>query len=74
MPNGSDYILIFAAENTAAFTKGVDHFRKGAPSRLESNLTDPDKQMLAKRQGERQCVLTEEIRVHGPDRGPAARR
>ena len=23
------------------------------------------------RQGERQCVLTEEIRVHGPDRAPA---
>jgi hypothetical protein len=71
VPNGSDYILMFAAESTAAFTKGVDHFRKGAPSRLERNLTDADKQMLAKRQGERQCVLTEEIRVHGPDRGPA---
>jgi hypothetical protein len=69
VPNGSDYILIFGAENTTAFTKGVDHFRKAAPSRLEGNLTDHDKKMLALRQGERQCVLTEEIRVHGPDRG-----
>jgi hypothetical protein len=68
VPNGSDYILVFAGENTAAFTKGVDHFRKGGASRLERDLTERDKRMLAMRRGERQCVLTEEIRVHGSDR------
>ena len=30
-----------------------------------------DKAMLAMRMGERQCVLTEEIRVHGPAREAA---
>jgi hypothetical protein len=65
VPNGSDYVLIFGGESTMAFTKGVDAFRNGAMSRLDRDLSGDDKQMLAMRQGERQCVLTEEIRVHG---------
>jgi hypothetical protein len=71
VPNGSDYMLIFGGESTAVFTKGADAFVKGAPSRLARDLSEHDRAMLATRQGERQCVLTEEIRVHGPDRGPA---
>jgi hypothetical protein len=66
VPNGSDYVLIFGGESTAAFTKGVDAFRNGGASRLDRELSAGDKQMLAMRRGERQCVLTEEIRVHGP--------
>src|SRR3954447_23057795 len=65
VPNGSDYVLIFGGESTAAFTKGVDAFRKGAASRLDRELSPGDKQMLGMRRGERQCVLTEEIRIHG---------
>jgi hypothetical protein len=65
VPNGSDYVLIFGGESTAAFTKGVDAFRNGGASRLDRELSAVDKQMLAMRGGERQCVLTEEIRVHG---------
>jgi hypothetical protein len=65
VPNGSDYVLIFGGESTATFTKGVDAFRDGGASRLDRDLSAADKVMLALRQGERQCVLTEEIRVHG---------
>jgi hypothetical protein len=65
VPNGSDYVLVFGGESTMAFTKGVDAFRNGAASRLDRDLSGHDKQMLAMRKGERQCVLTEEIRVHG---------
>ncbi len=68
VPNGSDYVLIFGGESTMAFTKGVDAFLKNAPNRLDRDLSDRDKTMLAMRKGERQCVLTEEIRVHGPGR------
>ena len=71
VPNGSDYVLIFGGESTTAFTKGVDAFRNNAPSRLDRDLSEQDRKMLAMRQGERQCVLTEEIRVHGPARGAA---
>jgi hypothetical protein len=53
-----------------AFTKGVDAFLKSAPARLDRDLSPEDAAMLAMRRGERQCVLAEEIRVHGPDRGP----
>jgi hypothetical protein len=65
VPDGSDYVLIFGGESTATFTKGVDVFRNGGASRLDRDLSTDDKQMLAMRRGERQCVLTEEIRVHG---------
>ena len=68
VPNGSDYVLIFGGESTTAFTRGADAFRNNAPSRLDRDLSDLDRKMLALRQGERQCVLTEEIRVHGPAR------
>jgi len=71
VPNGSDYILIFGGESTMAFTKGVDAFLNNAPNRLDRDLSAEDKTMLAMRKGERQCVLTEEIRVHGPAGGPA---
>jgi hypothetical protein len=65
VPNGSDYVLIFGGESTATFTRGVDAFRNGGASRLDRDLSSSDRQMIAMRSGERQCVLTEEIRVHG---------
>jgi hypothetical protein len=71
VPAGSDYVLIFGGESTMAFTKGADAFRKHAPSRLDRDLSDEDRTMLAMRKGERQCVLTEEMRVHGPAREAA---
>ena len=71
VPAGSDYVLIFGGESTVAFSKGVDAFLKRAPNRLDHGLSEQDKTMLAMRMGERQCVLTEEIRVHGPARGAA---
>ena len=52
VPNGSDYVLIFGGESTMAFTKGVDAFRNGGASRLDRDLSDHDKQMLAMRKGE----------------------
>jgi hypothetical protein len=70
VPNGGDYVLVFGGESTAVFTKGRAFFEGKAPSKIESDLTDDDKKMLAMRRGERQVLLTEEIRVHGPDRGP----
>jgi len=71
VPNGSDYIVMFGGESTAPFTKGMEAFRNNTPSRLERDLSEQDRRMLAMRQGERQCVLTEEIRVYGPDRAGA---
>jgi hypothetical protein len=71
VPDGSDYVLIFGGESTAVFTKGVDAFRNGGTSRLDRDLSKEDKAMLALRRGERQCVLTEEIRVHGASHKPA---
>jgi hypothetical protein len=65
VPAGSDSVLIFGGESTVPFTKGVDAFRNGGASRLERDLSAEDTTMLAMRRGERQCVLTEEIRVHG---------
>ena len=70
VPAGSDYILMFGGVSTMPFNKGVETFRNGAASRLERDLSAEDKTTLAMRQGERQCVLTEEMRVYGPDRGP----
>jgi hypothetical protein len=70
VPNGSDHVVMFGGESTIAFTKGADAFLKNAASRLDRDLSAEDKAMLAMRKGERQCVLTEEMRVHGPDRGP----
>jgi hypothetical protein len=71
VPNGSDYVLVFGGESTATFAKGREAFLNGAPARLDRDLSSDDKAMLARRQGERQCVLTEEIRVHANGRKPA---
>ncbi len=70
VPTGSDYILIFGAQDTAAFTKGRDHFLEGGTSKLDADLTAEDKAMLALRQGQRQCVMTDEMRVYGPKGKP----
>jgi hypothetical protein len=71
VPDGSDHIVMFGGESTAVFTRGADAFRKDGASRLDRDLSDDDMAMLAMRKGERQCVLAEEMRVHGPERGPA---
>jgi hypothetical protein len=71
VPNGSDYVLVFGGESTATFTKGREAFLENAPAKLDRDLTTEDKAMLALRQGERQCVLTEEIRVHANGSKPS---
>lgn len=69
VPKGADYILIFGAESAHAFSKGVDAFTKGAPSKLDANLTDEDRHMLGLRIGERIVITAEEDRIDGPEAG-----
>ncbi|HTE15838.1 MAG TPA: hypothetical protein VK642_12245 [Burkholderiales bacterium] len=67
--NGNDYILLFGAESTHAFSRDAASFAKGATDRFTSQLSDDDKKMLAKRNGVRVSIMTEEARVHGPECG-----
>lgn len=60
-------MLIFGAESSHAFSKGVEAFTKGAPSRLHAKLSDEDRKMLSMRVGERVCITTEEERIEGPE-------
>ena len=71
LPTGNDYILIFGGETAHAFSKGTAAFIKGAPSKLDTGLTETDRKMLAMRSGVRVCITTEEARAAGPE---AARR
>jgi len=67
--NGNDYILLFGAENTHAFSRDAASFAKGSVDRITAQLTAEDKAMLAKRSGVRSSIMTEEARVHGPECG-----
>lgn len=69
VPTGNDYILFFGAETPHAFTKGWQHFGKGATPRLEQGLTEEDRRMLAMRVSERVAILIEENRGIGPEAG-----
>jgi hypothetical protein len=71
VPNGSDYVLVFGGESTTTFTKGRDAFLRNEPAKLDLDLSADDKAALALRLGERQCVPTEEIRVHANGRKPS---
>ena len=67
--NGNDYILLFGGESTHAFSRDAASFAKGVPDRFTAQLSDQDRQMLAKRSGVRVSIMTEEARVHGPECG-----
>ena len=67
VPTGSDFILIVGAQSVDAFSAGSDAYVKGAQSRLESDLTDADRAMLAMRVGERVALAAEAARVDGPE-------
>ena len=45
-PKGADYILIFGAESAHAFSKGSTRYERRT-SKLDANLTDEDRHMLA---------------------------
>src|SRR5689334_5224645 len=64
---GNDYVLMFGAETAHAFSKGVEAFTKGSPSKLVADLTAADREMLATRIAERVVITTEEARVDGPE-------
>lgn len=67
VPAGNDYILLFGAESSHAFTRDAQSFVNGTASKFEASLSDEDRKMLATRAGERVCLMTEEARVDGPD-------
>ncbi len=60
VPAGNDYILIFGAEHTGAFSHPV-------PSRLHATLSLEDRKMLSMRIGERVNFFIEEARLDGPE-------
>jgi hypothetical protein len=67
VPKGNDYVLMFGAETPHAFSKGVQAFTQGAPSKLVADLSAADREMLAKRLGERVVITAEEARIDGPE-------
>ena len=67
VPKGNQFVLMFGGETAHAFSKGMEAFTKGAPSKLTVGLDDTDREMLAMRQGERVVITTEEARTDGPD-------
>lgn len=73
VPTGSELLLIVGARSVDAFSAGSDAYVRGGPSRLESDLSQGDRAMLAMRIGERVVVAAEAARVDGPEaaqRGP----
>ncbi|MDH3288232.1 MAG: hypothetical protein OEP48_10995 [Betaproteobacteria bacterium] len=69
LPAGNDYILLFGAESSHAFTRGADSFAEDRPSKFEAALSVADRKMLAMRSSARVCLMTEEARVEGPEAG-----
>ena len=69
VPTGNDFVLMFGAETSHAFSKGVAAFTKGAQSKLGADLDATDREMLSMRAGERVVIATEEARVQGPEAG-----
>ncbi len=67
VPAGNDYILFFGGETAQVFSKGAAHYMSGAANRLHADLTAEDNKMLAKRVGERVCIMTEVARRPGPE-------
>lgn len=67
VPTGNDYILLFGAETTHAFSKGAQTFTAHAPNKLHSDLSEADRSMLSMRVNERVNIFTEEARVDGPE-------
>lgn len=63
---GNDYILLFGAESTHAFTRDSASYVRGPSDRWSAQYSAEDKAMLAKRTQARSAILTEEARVHGP--------
>lgn len=70
VPDGSDYVLIFGGRDTATFASTRQAFHEGAPRPLDEELTADDHAMLAMRKGQRQSILAEEMRFHGPEGAP----
>lgn len=66
---GNDYILLFGGENTHAFSRDALSFARGTTDRWIAQFSDEDKKMLAKRTDVRVSIMTEEVRVHGPECG-----
>lgn len=63
---GNDYILLFGAESTHAFTRDAASYVRGTMDRWSAQYSAEDNAMLAKRSELRSAILTEEARVHGP--------
>lgn len=63
---GNDYILLFGAESTHAFTRDAASYTQGKTDRWTAQYSDEDQAMLAKRAQVRSAIMTEEARVHGP--------
>jgi hypothetical protein len=60
VPAGNDYILLFGAEDTHAFSHPV-------PTKLHASLPQEDRKMLSMRIGERVNSFIEEARMDGPE-------
>jgi hypothetical protein len=66
---GNDYILLFGAESTHAFTRDAASYTRGATDRWSAQFSDEDQAMLAQREALRSAIMTEEARVAGPASG-----
>lgn len=67
VPAGTDFILLLGAENSHAFSKDPQVFVDPTPGKVDAELTEEDRKMLAMRSGERVNIMTEEARVDGPE-------
>ncbi|MBM3342526.1 MAG: hypothetical protein FJY56_10520 [Betaproteobacteria bacterium] len=63
---GNDYILLFGAEDTHAFSRDAASYTQGKTDRWSAQYSDQDKAMLARRAAVRSAIMTEEARVPGP--------
>ncbi|MEQ1776350.1 MAG: hypothetical protein ABL891_21425 [Burkholderiales bacterium] len=66
---GNDYILLFGGESTHAFSRDALSFARGTTDRWTAQFSDEDKKMLAQRTDVRVSIMTEEVRVQGPECG-----
>ncbi len=67
VPTGNEFILVFGGETAQVFSHGKEKYISGAPARLEADLTDEDRTMLALRKNLRVCIMAEVARRDGPE-------
>ena len=67
VPAGNDYMLILGAASSHDFSRSLDSYVKPDAPRVDADLSDEDRRMIALRTDERVSIMTEEARTDGPD-------